>query len=815
MFTYIYVLQKQQQLSKIIEFQAFQRNINNGWCIDNMNHGHNSNQIANKINHNSDNNNSNNNNNNSNNENNSNNNNHPIEKRKQNEEISYNKSYIKSSIHQQQLSHPSPSNLPPSLSTIVNEYSSSHNNMNEKKQSTTHKKMSIDMLNSSNNQPKSKLNDRPTTPPTTTPPPPTSTTRTQAVFVNKLYNMLEDDSIRNLIHWSENGDLFCVVNPTTFSELVLPQYFKHNNWQSFVRQLNMYGFHKVNDMIHSNLTAESQKWEFKHQHFKRGAVDELQNIKRKSAKSHHQAMSSSTTAIPISSKVSSSIGSLNTTPSPSPLGKKQIMNITGNTEKMDYNINSINNNNNQNNNQNNQNQGHNQNTNNNSTNMNNSGSSKKPYNVVGEDNILSNRILQLEEKINNMSHTYSNLENDTTYLKSVVSQQETAIHHLYELLLRATSSEADQIHIGEMENIKSYIQNLQKLNRSSNQHKFKPDNQLSTSPNDRLNNTHSTTLDKSPKNKSTSAFIIEDHMYILSPHIKYEKRMSIEDHYHPYYQQRQQQQSSSNIPPPHIKYEKRMSIEYQNQHLQNTTDHHSSNTSSPKIKYEKRVSMDDHYFQHHNISERHLSNTPPPPIIYEKKKSVDHSHSSRMSILPIQSTDITNPHFSSPTRDLHQKSSISSPPSNVMNRSLPSINLVYDKPLPTILSPRSSSTSFNHSSSMPSPKDHDSINKPLTPIRSLLEKDFSLMTNNNNKDDLLSRNQDNVSANTLSSHTELNENDIILTGQSSFDSRPISPFMALGKESRLLNPDHSSSGKQPTSDTYNHTSEPKRRRTNI
>jgi hypothetical protein len=40
-------------------------------------------------------------------------------------------------------------------------------------------------------------------------------------------------------------------------------------------------------MIHSNLTSESQKWEFKHQNFRRGAIDELQYIKRKSAKSHH------------------------------------------------------------------------------------------------------------------------------------------------------------------------------------------------------------------------------------------------------------------------------------------------------------------------------------------------------------------------------------------------------------------------------------------------------------------------------------------------------------------------------------------------
>ncbi|KAI7884574.1 hypothetical protein K492DRAFT_173825 [Lichtheimia hyalospora FSU 10163] len=118
-----------------------------------------------------------------------------------------------------------------------------------------------------------------------------SVMRTQAAFVNKLYKMLEDPSIHHLISWSENGELFSVSNPTSFSKVVLPQYFKHNNWQSFDRQLNMYGFHKVNDMIHSNLTNENQNWEFRHPSFKRGAVDDLKNIKRKSAKSRHQSQS--------------------------------------------------------------------------------------------------------------------------------------------------------------------------------------------------------------------------------------------------------------------------------------------------------------------------------------------------------------------------------------------------------------------------------------------------------------------------------------------------------------------------------------------
>ncbi|KAI9496298.1 HSF-type DNA-binding-domain-containing protein [Zychaea mexicana] len=97
--------------------------------------------------------------------------------------------------------------------------------------------------------------------------------------------MVEDSEIQDLITWSENGDVFRVFNPTAFSKNVLPRYFKHSNWQSFVRQLNMYGFNKVNDMIHSNLRNENQIWEFRHPHFQRGAVEDLRNIKRKSVRS--------------------------------------------------------------------------------------------------------------------------------------------------------------------------------------------------------------------------------------------------------------------------------------------------------------------------------------------------------------------------------------------------------------------------------------------------------------------------------------------------------------------------------------------------
>lgn len=77
-----------------------------------------------------------------------------------------------------------------------------------------------------------------------------------------------------LIHWSEDGDSFVVEDEDEFAKTLIPELFKHNNYASFVRQLNMYGFHKKVGLADNSMKASERKGKnpsvYSHPYFKKG-----------------------------------------------------------------------------------------------------------------------------------------------------------------------------------------------------------------------------------------------------------------------------------------------------------------------------------------------------------------------------------------------------------------------------------------------------------------------------------------------------------------------------------------------------------------
>mmetsp|Transcript_34348 Transcript_34348/g.38360 ORF Transcript_34348/g.38360 Transcript_34348/m.38360 type:complete len:609 (-) Transcript_34348:77-1903(-) len=104
------------------------------------------------------------------------------------------------------------------------------------------------------------------------------------IFLRKTYHMI--DTCDTLIcSWSDDGETFVVKNPTKFEKEIIPQFFKHNKFSSFVRQLNFYAFRKIktnnNIRIDPALEAKTANyWRFYHPKFQRGRADWLKEIKR-------------------------------------------------------------------------------------------------------------------------------------------------------------------------------------------------------------------------------------------------------------------------------------------------------------------------------------------------------------------------------------------------------------------------------------------------------------------------------------------------------------------------------------------------------
>ncbi|KAF9076727.1 hypothetical protein BDP27DRAFT_1312491 [Rhodocollybia butyracea] len=103
------------------------------------------------------------------------------------------------------------------------------------------------------------------------------------VFLQKLYKIVSEPDTNDVICWSDAGDSFFVLDHERLAKEHLGIWFKHNKFASFVRQLNMYGFHKIPHLQQGALksSADTERPQFYHPDFVRGQEDRLILIERK------------------------------------------------------------------------------------------------------------------------------------------------------------------------------------------------------------------------------------------------------------------------------------------------------------------------------------------------------------------------------------------------------------------------------------------------------------------------------------------------------------------------------------------------------
>ena len=79
-------------------------------------------------------------------------------------------------------------------------------------------------------------------------------------FLTKLHVILSDNTYNEIISWDTDGIKIIVKDVVNLCNIVLPKFYKHHNYSSFVRQLNMYGFRKSKGIIPNGEGYEHEKF---------------------------------------------------------------------------------------------------------------------------------------------------------------------------------------------------------------------------------------------------------------------------------------------------------------------------------------------------------------------------------------------------------------------------------------------------------------------------------------------------------------------------------------------------------------------------
>jgi len=101
---------------------------------------------------------------------------------------------------------------------------------------------------------------------------------TVSLFIQNTYNIVEHSN-KAIVDWSADGMSFIIKDESRFSA-ELPKHFRHGKFRSFVRQLNAYGFRKLNKDEVPPKTPHDHKY-YHHSSFQRGKPQLLKDICQK------------------------------------------------------------------------------------------------------------------------------------------------------------------------------------------------------------------------------------------------------------------------------------------------------------------------------------------------------------------------------------------------------------------------------------------------------------------------------------------------------------------------------------------------------
>ena len=128
--------------------------------------------------------------------------------------------------------------------------------------------------------------------------------RTTASFPVKLIRMLtevEKCGQQSIVTWNPDGRTLQVLSHKKFVSEILPNYFKQSKYTSFQRQLNFYGFQRVN---HGPLEGS-----YGHPKFVRGNEEQVKHMSRlgKNTQSNHKKVKVNDSVVKVKVKNSDSI----------------------------------------------------------------------------------------------------------------------------------------------------------------------------------------------------------------------------------------------------------------------------------------------------------------------------------------------------------------------------------------------------------------------------------------------------------------------------------------------------------------------------